>query len=58
MVEGVHNLGWLVILRFAFLSIGIVYGDLGTSPLYGFVDTFPDEIKHGDDIFGAFYLIF
>ncbi|KAL1829420.1 potassium transporter 5 [Daucus carota subsp. sativus] len=53
-----HGLGWVDILRLAFQSIGIVYGDLGTSPLYVFAGTFPDGIKHEDDILGAFSLIF
>ena len=57
-VQSLHDLGWLVLLRLAFQSIGIVYGDLGSSPLYVFAGTFPDGIKHEDDILGAFSLIF
>ncbi|CAK9322234.1 unnamed protein product [Citrullus colocynthis] len=48
---------WSVILHLAFQSIGIVYGDIGTSPLYVFSSTFPDGIKHNDDILGALSLI-
>lgn len=47
-----------VILQLAFQSLGVVYGDLGTSPLYVYPSTFPDGIKHNDDILGAFSLIF
>ncbi|XP_050369129.1 potassium transporter 5-like [Argentina anserina] len=48
---------WSVILTLAFQSIGVVYGDLGTSPLYVFSSTFPDGIKDKDDILGVLSLI-
>ena len=41
---------WSVILHLAFQSIGIVYGDIGTSPLYMYARTFTDGVKHNDDI--------
>ncbi|RDX60800.1 Potassium transporter 5, partial [Mucuna pruriens] len=48
-----------VIMHLAFQSIGIVYGDIGTSPLYVFSSTFADgTIKHNDDILGVLSLIF
>ncbi|KAM4086625.1 hypothetical protein ACJW30_10G116700 [Castanea mollissima] len=50
--------GWSVILHLAFQSIGIVYGDIGTSPLYVYASTFTDGIKHNDDILGVLSLIF
>ncbi|XP_022748753.1 potassium transporter 11-like isoform X2 [Durio zibethinus] len=31
----------ILLLRLAFQSLGVVYGDLGTSPLYVFYNTFP-----------------
>eukprot|EP00253_Pinus_taeda_P020801 PITA_20801 len=46
------------ILHLAFQSIGVVYGDIGTSPLYVFSSTFTDGIRHPDDILGALSLIF
>ena len=49
---------WGIILRLAFQSIGVVYGDIGTSPLYVFASTFTDGIKHNDDILGVLSLIF
>ncbi|KAL2510563.1 Potassium transporter 5 [Abeliophyllum distichum] len=49
---------WSLILHLAFQSLGVVYGDLGTSPLYVFPSTFPDGIKHNDDILGVLSLIF
>ncbi|KAH9305100.1 hypothetical protein KI387_009504, partial [Taxus chinensis] len=45
------------VLQLAFQSIGVVYGDIGTSPLYVFGSTFPDGIHHPDDILGALSLI-
>ena len=47
-----------MVFRLAFQSIGIVYGDIGTSPLYVFASTFTSEIKHNDDILGVLSLIF
>ncbi|XP_062088418.1 potassium transporter 5-like [Humulus lupulus] len=49
---------WSVIFQLAFQSIGIVYGDIGTSPLYVYSSTFTDGIKHNDDILGVLSLIF
>ncbi|XP_024527585.1 potassium transporter 10 isoform X1 [Selaginella moellendorffii] len=44
-------------LRLAFLSLGVVYGDIGTSPLYVFSNIFPDGIQHREDVLGALSLI-
>ncbi|KAA8543131.1 hypothetical protein F0562_021374 [Nyssa sinensis] len=49
---------WSVILQLAFQSIGIVYGDIGTSPLYVYASTFSNGINHNDDILGVLSLIF
>lgn len=46
-----------MILQLAFQSLGVVYGDLGTSPLYVFYNTFPDKIEDPEDIIGALSLI-
>ncbi|KAM7271304.1 hypothetical protein ACFE04_030518 [Oxalis oulophora] len=46
-----------LIIQLAFQSLGVVYGDLGTSPLYVFYNTFPEGIKHPDDVVGALSLI-
>ncbi|KAL6217264.1 hypothetical protein ACLB2K_010481 [Fragaria x ananassa] len=48
---------WSVILQLAFQSIGIVYGDIGTSPLYVYASTFSKGIKDTDDILGVLSLI-
>lgn len=47
----------LVTLRFAFQSLGVVYGDLGTSPLYVFTSIFPDGFADKEDLMGALALI-
>ncbi|KAL1830785.1 hypothetical protein DCAR_0100722 [Daucus carota subsp. sativus] len=47
----------ILLLRLAFQSLGVVYGDLGTSPLYVFYNTFPDGIKDTEEIIGALSLI-
>ncbi|OIT36238.1 PREDICTED: potassium transporter 5-like [Nicotiana attenuata] len=51
-------LEWSVILKLAFQSIGVVYGDIGTSPLYVFSTIFPNGVKYEEDILGALSLIF
>lgn len=52
-----QSVEWRVILTLAFQSIGIVYGDIGTSPLYVYSSTFSTGIKHKDDILGVLSLI-
>ncbi|KAK9156237.1 hypothetical protein Sjap_003717 [Stephania japonica] len=47
----------LLVLRLAFQSLGVVYGDLGTSPLYVFYNTFPDGIQDSEDVIGALSMI-
>ncbi|XP_075091234.1 potassium transporter 11 isoform X2 [Nicotiana tabacum] len=47
----------LLLLRLAFQSLGVVYGDLGTSPLYVFYNTFPHGIDDTEDVVGALSLI-
>ncbi|TQD76857.1 hypothetical protein C1H46_037597 [Malus baccata] len=44
-------------MRLAFQSLGVVYGDLGTSPLYVFYNTFPHGINDPEDVVGALSLI-
>ncbi|KAK7276845.1 hypothetical protein RIF29_17991 [Crotalaria pallida] len=51
------QLGWKTILSLAFQSLGIVYGDIGTSPLYVFASTFTNGISNKDDILGVLSLI-
>lgn len=41
----------------AFQSLGVVYGDIGTSPLYVYASTFTNGIRNVDDILGVLSLI-
>ncbi|XP_057429137.1 potassium transporter 11-like [Lotus japonicus] len=47
----------LLLLRLAYQSLGVVYGDLGTSPLYVFYNTFPHGVKDQEDVMGALSFI-
>ena len=47
----------LVLLQLAFQSLGVVFGDLGTSPLYVFYNIFPHEIEDTEQVIGALSLI-
>ncbi|GLT28278.1 hypothetical protein SLA2020_032210 [Shorea laevis] len=51
------HVDWGKTLSLAFQSIGVVYGDVGTSPLYVFSSTFTDGIKHDEDVLGVLSLI-
>jgi KUP system potassium uptake protein len=44
-------------LSLAFQSLGVVYGDIGTSPLYVITSTFHDGIDHMDDLLGVLSMI-
>ncbi|TVU13126.1 hypothetical protein EJB05_40838, partial [Eragrostis curvula] len=47
----------VLLLRLAFQSLGVVFGDLGTSPLYVFYNIFPRGVDHDEDVIGALSLI-
>lgn len=52
---------WRAVLTLAYQSLGVVYGDLSTSPLYVFKSTFAEDITHSEtneEIFGALSFIF
>jgi len=44
-------------MSLAFQSLGVVYGDIGTSPLYVYASTFTDGINDKDDVVGVLSLI-
>lgn len=46
-----------LLLRLAFQSLGVVFGDLGTSPLYVFYNAFPHGVDDDEDVIGALSLI-
>ncbi|KAI3935853.1 hypothetical protein MKW92_020661 [Papaver armeniacum] len=54
-----HNnkLDWRTTLSLAFQSVGVIYGDIGTSPLYVYSSTFTNGIKNNDDMLGVLSLI-
>lgn len=47
----------ILLLRLAFQSLGVVFGDLGTSPLYVFYNIFPHGIEDTEQVIGALSLI-
>ncbi|KAI6677292.1 hypothetical protein NL676_038088 [Syzygium grande] len=47
------EVNWHRTLSLAFQSIGVVYGDIGTSPLYVFSSTFTEGIKDTQDVIGG-----
>ncbi|XP_074586879.1 potassium transporter 25-like isoform X1 [Curcuma longa] len=52
---------WSSVLMLAYQSLGVVYGDLSTSPLYVYKSTFADDIKHSesnDEIYGVLSCVF
>ncbi|XP_023546692.1 potassium transporter 6-like [Cucurbita pepo subsp. pepo] len=53
---------WKTVLTLAFQSLGVVYGDLSTSPLYVYRNTFAEEdIEHSktnEEIYGVLSFIF
>lgn len=55
--DSMQKFSALLLLRLSFQSLGVVYGDLGTSPLYVFYNTFPRGINDPEDVVGALSLI-
>ena len=45
-------------LGLAFGSLGVIYGDIGTSPLYTFSTIFSDFVPSDEEIYGAMSCIF
>ncbi|GAA0157050.1 transporter [Lithospermum erythrorhizon] len=59
--NGVKKQSWRTVLSLAYQSLGVVYGDLSTSPLYVYKSTFAEDIKHSEtneEIFGVLSFIF
>ncbi|XP_041012634.1 potassium transporter 5-like [Juglans microcarpa x Juglans regia] len=53
----ISKVNWKTALALAFQSLGVVYGDIGTSPLYVYSSTFTHEIGNKDDVLGVLSLI-
>ncbi|OAY46374.1 potassium transporter 2 [Manihot esculenta] len=52
---------WKTLLVLAYQSLGVVYGDLSTSPLYVYKSTFAEDIQHSEsneEIFGVLSFVF
>ncbi|RZC79740.1 hypothetical protein C5167_042317 [Papaver somniferum] len=52
---------WRTVLTLAYQSLGVVYGDLSTSPLYVYKSTFAEDITHSatnEEIFGVLSFVF
>ncbi|XVE67956.1 hypothetical protein DITRI_Ditri09bG0029500 [Diplodiscus trichospermus] len=52
---------WKTVLILAYQSLGVVYGDLSTSPLYVYKSAFAEDIHHSDtneEIYGVLSFVF
>lgn len=52
---------WKAVLTLAYQSLGVVYGDLSTSPLYVYKSTFAEDIQHSEtneEIYGVLSFVF
>ncbi|KAA3463380.1 potassium transporter 6-like [Gossypium australe] len=52
---------WRTVLTLAYQSLGVVYGDLSTSPLYVYKSTFDEDIHHSEtneEIYGVLSFVF
>ncbi|RWW44827.1 hypothetical protein BHE74_00049385, partial [Ensete ventricosum] len=52
---------WRTALTLAYQSLGVVYGDLSTSPLYVYKNTFAEDIEHSEtneEIYGVLSFVF
>ncbi|KAK8624760.1 hypothetical protein V6N13_089647 [Hibiscus sabdariffa] len=52
---------WKTVLVLAYQSLGVVYGDLSTSPLYVYKNTFEEHIQHSEtneEIYGVLSFVF
>ncbi|XP_074562753.1 potassium transporter 6-like [Curcuma longa] len=56
-----RSCSWRAALSLAYQSLGVVYGDLGTSPLYVYKSTFAEDIHHSEsneEIYGVLSFVF
>ncbi|GKD67930.1 potassium transporter 8-like protein [Tanacetum coccineum] len=52
---------WRAVMTLAYQSLGVVYGDLSTSPLYVYKSAFAEDIQHSEsneEIFGVLSFVF
>lgn len=61
MLISLQEQSWKTVLTLAYQSLGVVYGDLSTSPLYVYKSTFAEDIHHSDtneEIYGVLSFVF
>ncbi|KAH9627193.1 hypothetical protein KSS87_020739 [Heliosperma pusillum] len=61
MIIMMQKESWKQVLMLAYQSLGVVYGDLSTSPLYVYRSAFAEDIEHSktnEEIFGVLSFIF
>ncbi|XWS22571.1 hypothetical protein CRYUN_Cryun29cG0047900 [Craigia yunnanensis] len=59
--NSVKKESWRTVLTLAYQSLGVVYGDLSTSPLYVYKSTFEEDIQHSEtneEIYGVLSFVF
>ncbi|ERN05926.1 hypothetical protein AMTRI_Chr10g231030 [Amborella trichopoda] len=59
--NSVKKESWKTVLTLAYQSLGVVYGDLSTSPLYVYKSTFAEDIRHSEtneEIYGVLSFVF
>lgn len=59
--DSIKKQSWRTVLTLAYQSLGVVYGDLGTSPLYVYKSAFAEDIHHSEtneEIYGVLSLVF
>ncbi|KAK7373259.1 hypothetical protein VNO80_06659 [Phaseolus coccineus] len=59
--NSVKDGSWKTVLTLAYQSLGVVYGDLSTSPLYVYKSTFAEDIQHSEtneEIYGVLSFVF
>ncbi|XP_010271970.1 PREDICTED: potassium transporter 8-like isoform X2 [Nelumbo nucifera] len=57
----VKKQSWATVFTLAYQSLGVVYGDLSTSPLYVYKSTFAEDIQHSEtneEIYGVLSFVF
>ncbi|KAJ1432711.1 Potassium transporter [Sesbania bispinosa] len=59
--NSIKEKSWTTVLTLAYQSLGVVYGDLSTSPLYVYKSTFAEDIQHSEtneEIYGVLSFVF
>ncbi|KAG0468280.1 hypothetical protein HPP92_017608 [Vanilla planifolia] len=60
-LNAIKRESWRTVLSLAYQSLGVVYGDLSTSPLYVYKSTFAEDIEHSEtneEIYGVLSFVF